>query len=65
MSQKQRDDKLPEDWLQVEEVPTLRILPSRLDDAVASSTTDLLLLAVYNVLFFMGAYLRFLRYDVT
>ena len=30
-----------------------------------SLVTPLLLLVVYNVLFFMGAYLFFVRYDVT
>ena len=58
-------DKLPEKWFQLEEVPTLTVLPLHLDDAVNSVLTDLLLLLVFNVLFFMGSYLFFLRYDVT
>lgn len=65
LSQRRDNDELEEEWLQVDEIPTLRIVPARLDDAVTSATTDLLLLLVYNVLFFMGSHLVFLRYDVT
>ncbi len=62
----QRDkDKLVEDWLQIDQVPAMQILPVRLDDTIEAALTDLLLLGVFNVLFFMGSYLFFLRYDVT
>jgi ABC-type transport system involved in multi-copper enzyme maturation permease subunit len=62
---KRNDDKLPENWFQKDDIPAMKILPARLDDALTTAFTDLLLLAVFNVLFFMGSYLFFLRYDVT
>jgi len=37
---------------------------SPLNDRIKGIFTDLLILAVWNILFFMGAYLSFLRYDV-
>ena len=37
----------------------------RLDDAIEAALMDILLLLVFNVLFFMLSYLFFLRYDVT
>ena len=43
----------------------MNILPGRVDDAVSAAFTDVLLLGVFNVLFFMGSYLFFLKYDVT
>ena len=36
-----------------------------LEDTIDGTLTDFLLLAVFNVLFFMFSYLFFLRYDVT
>lgn len=52
-------------WLQLESVPALRIDPSRLDDTIDAVLLDILLLLVFNVLFFMLSYMFFLRYDVT
>ena len=40
-------------------------LAERLDDAIEAALMDILLLLVFNVLFFMLSYLFFLRYDVT
>jgi len=65
LNAKRNDDKLPENWFQMDDIPAMKILPARLDDALTAAFTDLLLLAVFNVLFFMGSYLFFLRYDVT
>jgi hypothetical protein len=65
LSDRRNDDKLPENWFQKDDIPAMKILPARLDDAVGAAFTDLLLLGVFNVLFFMGSYLFFLKYDVT
>jgi len=37
----------------------------RLDDSIDAALMDILLLLVFNVLFFMLSYMFFLRYDVT
>ncbi len=52
-------------WQQVDGWPGLNIRPTRLDDTVDAVLYDVLLLLVFNVLFFMLSYLFFLRYDVT
>lgn len=62
-----RDNRgqLPADWFNKDQVPTLRMMSSRIGDSIDAITPDLMLLAVYNLLFFLGAYLLFIRYDVT
>ncbi|MEW6755380.1 MAG: ABC transporter permease subunit [Candidatus Latescibacterota bacterium] len=57
--------RLPPDWFHQEQVPSLRVTAARLADSLGAATTDLLLLGIYNVLFFMGTYVFFLRYDAT
>ena len=57
--------ELPADWYNADEVPTWRLIAARLSDTVESAQIDLLLLVMYNVVFFMGTYVAFLRYDVT
>jgi len=59
------NDELPDDWFKPDQVPGLRLLATRLDNTVDTVSVDLLLLGLYNLLFFMGAYVFFLRYDVT
>ena len=59
------EDKLPEHWFQEDQIPVLILRPMNLEDTLDSILTDVLLLAVFNVLFFMLSYLFFLRYDVT
>ena len=60
------DDQLGNDWLQVDELPGLEMSPSRIEDVIDSMiTVDLLLMVIFNVIFFMAAYVFFLRYDVT
>ena len=54
-----------EGWFQLENIPSLRLAGERLDDTVDLVLLDILLLLVFNVLFFMLSYLFFLRYDVT
>ena len=57
---------MPDDgWLQVDQWPALRMEQARLDAVVDAVLFDVLLLAVFNVLFFLLSYLFFLRYDVT
>ncbi len=63
--QRRNDEKLQDDWFQKDEVPAFEIMRDRLGDALDRIFFDLMLLAVYNLLFFMGSYLFFLRYDVT
>jgi len=57
--------QLPADWFNKDQVPTMRLMSSRLGDTIDAITPDLMLLGVYNLLFFLGAYLFFIRYDVT
>jgi ABC-type transport system involved in multi-copper enzyme maturation permease subunit len=56
---------LEDGWLQLDAIPALRVHPTYLDDTLPTALTDILLLVVFNVLFFMLSYLFFLRYDVT
>jgi ABC-type transport system involved in multi-copper enzyme maturation permease subunit len=65
LEERRNKDQLTDDWLQDEEIPRLQILEARLGDTLDAIYVDLLLMGVYNVLFFMGAYAFFLRYDVT
>lgn len=60
-----RAKKLKEDWLHPEELPKLEMRPTSLREDFQTILFDLLLLVVYTVIFFMGGYLGFLRYDVT
>ena len=47
-----------------EEVPSLQVVWPDIGEAVRSALNDLLILAILNVVFFMLAFMRFLRYDV-
>ena len=53
------------DWFDENPVPQLYMTQLRLDDTVEAISTDLLLLGIYCVLFFLLSYLFFLRYDVS
>jgi len=53
------------EWFNIEEIPRFKMLEEGLDDSLDAAMTDLLLLAIYNVVFLMASYLFFLRYDVT
>lgn len=53
------------DWFSKEEVPRLRLAEESLRDRFSAASFDLLLLVVFNILFFMLCYLFFLRYDAT
>ena len=54
-----------QDWdsRTIEGYPKFAYEESRIQDRISFS--DILILAVWNILFFMGMYLSFLRYDVT
>lgn len=56
---------LPDNWFHQEEVPSLHVAAPRLSDSLSAASPDLLLLGICNVLFFMGTYVFFLRYDAT
>lgn len=54
--------KFPE--MVAEQVPHLQMPQQNFKDAFSLALTDVLILAVLNVVFFMAAFLLFLRYDV-
>lgn len=56
---------VPEDWFDPDAVPRLQVFQEGISEAFDAALFDILLLVVYNVLFFMLSYLFFLRYDVT
>lgn len=53
------------DWFKPEALPRFSLGGEAVGDSMDAALFDVLLLAVYNVLFFMLAYIFFLRYDVT
>ena len=63
---RENGNKYPdENWLQADAIPGFKLNRQRLDDSLDAALMDILLLLVFNVLFFMLSYLFFLRYDVT
>ena len=48
----------------LDSLPRLRSITTTLDESLKDALVDLLLLAIMNVLFFMLAFMTFLRYDV-
>ena len=54
-----------EDWFDPGDVPRLSVFSESLSEAFDAALFDILLLAVFNVLFFLLSYVLFLRYDVT
>ena len=53
------------DWFKPSELPRFQLLEESLGDSFSVASFDMLLLVVFNVLFFMLAYSFFLRYDAT
>jgi len=53
------------DWLRSEDMPRFFITLEKVADSLDAALFDVLLLLVFNALFFMLAYAFFLRYDVT
>jgi hypothetical protein len=60
MSKVMNGEKVPN----VEEYNAFSATPESLDDSLNAALPDICLLVLLNVLFFMGAYLSFLRYEV-
>jgi ABC-type transport system involved in multi-copper enzyme maturation permease subunit len=54
-----------EDWFDPDDVPRLSMFSESLSEAFDGALFDILLLVVFNVLFFLLSYVFFLRYDVT
>jgi AcrR family transcriptional regulator len=57
--------RTPEGWFQPESLPRLSLFRESVRESLDAALPDVLLLAAYNVLFFMAAYVAFLCYDVT
>jgi len=49
----------------IEQLPKFRFHERSFSECINSSLIDLVLLVIFNVLFFLGAFLKFMRYDVT
>ena len=49
----------------IEDMPVFAHRAEQLEGRLASRTTDVLLLVVFSVLFFMGAFISFVRMDIT
>ncbi|MFA6108470.1 MAG: hypothetical protein WDA75_06845, partial [Candidatus Latescibacterota bacterium] len=53
------------DWFKPDELPRFAMVAESLGDSLSLALFDVLLLAVANVVFFLLAFVFFLRYDVT
>ena len=51
--------------VKIEELPRLELVSAPLEESLATISVDLLLLGLFNVLFFLLTYMLFLRYDAT
>ena len=56
--------KLREVQMSVDKIPKFDDPPSDFSTAFAGASLDILLLFLFNLIFFMGAFLSFMRYDV-
>ena len=65
IEEKRTNGELAADWLESGPAPVLHLPKVGLRETLSIVSVDLLLLAVYAVLFFLLSYLFFLRYDVT
>ena len=54
-----------ENWFQREALPRFHMTREVMSDRVDAASFDMLLIVLFNVLFFMVSYAAFLRYDVT
>lgn len=57
--------QVPDGWLDADSLPQLQVFTEGAPEALDAALFDILLLTVFNVLFFMLSYVFFLRYDVT
>ena len=53
------------DWFSPDLLPRFHMFTESVGESLDSALSDILLLVIYNVLFFMLAFVRFLRYDIT
>jgi ABC-type transport system involved in multi-copper enzyme maturation permease subunit len=53
------------EWFRADDLPRFEMKAERLNDSFNAALFDILLLVIYNVIFFMLSYVFFLRYDVT
>jgi len=53
------------DWFKADNLPHFEMFEERIGDSFNEALFDILLLVIYNVLFFMLSYTFFLRYDAT
>ncbi len=53
------------DWFKPDDLPRFRMFEESLMESLDAALFDILLLLLYNVVFFMLSYLFFLRYDAT
>jgi hypothetical protein len=65
VASQRQSGQLADHWLQLEEVPDIRLTPPRLAESVAAIYPDLLLLGGFTAFCFAAAHARFRRYDVT
>ena len=65
INDQRNNNELSDQWFQPEAIPKFKFPVSRLDDTLNNIFVDLLLLGIYNVVFFLGTYVFFLRYDAT
>jgi len=65
LMEKRNQNKLEKGWFNPDEIPHLRMFDETVGDSINAVFVDILLTVIYNVLFFLGAFMVFLRYDVT
>lgn len=63
LMEKRNQDKLEKGWFNPDEMPRLNMFDETVADSINAVFVDILLMVIYNVLFFMGAFMVFLRYD--
>jgi len=51
-------------WISAEQIPQFQFQSTSLNSGLQACWVDILLLVIFNILFFVGAYVGFLRYDV-
>lgn len=58
------DDEAPPEPIDPQEIPAFTFRDASLAESVGAALPDMGILALFNILFFAGAFLAFLRYDV-
>jgi ABC-type transport system involved in multi-copper enzyme maturation permease subunit len=65
LNRKQNNRQLEAGWFQSDQLPIMKVPQAQWGDTLDRIGADLLLLGIFNLLLFMGAYAAFLRYDAT